>query len=367
MRPPLRASCLLIGLAILAAASLAAGADDMIVLSLRQWQGEYATSDIPGGVAATAFTSALYAVPADGSAPPRRLLDVDGRADAPEYSPDGQLIYFQAPADGHAQIFRCRADGTDVQNLTSAHQPPGDRFGRSISRDGKRLVFIFHDGQIGRVGIMNADGTDPFLIAPDIGYHYMAELSPDGQSVAFSHTAKGYVLALKRLDTGTLTTLTPDLPESYCPQFTPDGKTLVFFRRDGDVYSINVDGSNLRRLTNGNAYVEFRLSPTDQHGSSDPPALSPDGKRIAYVAVRNGIPQVHVMDLDGSGQRQLTFRATPCGRVAWSPDGQRLAFVSWTGKYPQLFVIPAAGGEPRQLTDLPGAVHWLAWQPTSTH
>jgi len=339
----------------------------MIVFSLRQWQGDYATSDAPGGVAVTPFTSALHLVPADGHAPPRKIIDIASRADAPGYAPDGQFIYFQAPVAGRAHIFRCREDGADLLNLTATHQPPGDRFGRSISRDGKRVVFIFHDGQIGRVGIMNTDGSDPVLIAPDIGYHYMAELSPDGLSVAFSHTAKGYVLALKRLDTGVLTTLTPDLPESYCPQFTPDGKTLVFFRRDGDVYSINADGSNLKRLTTGNHYVEFRLSPTDQHGSSDPPAISPDGKRIAYIAVRDGIPQVHVMNLDGTDQRQVTSRATPCGRVAWSPDGQRLAFVSWVGKYPQLFVVPAADGEPQQLTQLDGAVHSLCWKPATSH
>ncbi len=339
----------------------------MIVFSLRQWEGEYATSDVPGGVAATPFTSALYVVPADGSAPPRRLIDVGGRADAPAYTPDGQFIVFQAPADGQAQIFRCRADGSDLRNLTGAHQPPADRFGRSMSRDGRRLAFIVHEGQIGRVAIMNADGSDPFLIAPDIGYHYMAEISPDGQSVAFAHTARGYVICLKHLDTGELLTLTPDLPESFCPQFTPDGKTLVFFRRDGDVYSVGADASNLRRLTTGSQHVEFRLSPRDQHGSSDPPAISPDGARIAYIAVRDGVEQVHTMRLDGSQQTQLTFGPQPCGRVTWSPDGTRLAFVSWTGRYPQLFVMPADGGTPRQLTDLPGAVHWLAWRPNPSH
>jgi len=359
-----------IGLAVLAAmaagAAHAAETPDMIVFSLRQWQGEYATSDIPGGVAITPFTSALYVVPADGSAPPRRLIDVNGRADAPAYTPDGQSILFQAPADGHAQIFRCRADGTDLRSLTGAMQPPADRYGRSLSRDGKRLAFTVHDGETGRVAVMDADGSNPFLIAPDIGYHYMAEISPDGQSVAFAHTAKGYVLAIKHLDTGELRTLTPDLPESYCPQFTPDGKTLVFFRRDGDIYSISVDGTNLRRLTNGNNYVEFRLSASDAHGSSDPPALSPDGTRIAYLARRDGIPQVHTMRLDGSEQKQLTCGEKPCGRVAWSPEGTRLAFVSWTEKHPQLFVIPAAGGTPRQLTDLDGAVYMLAWQPRPT-
>ncbi len=336
---------------------------DMIVFSLRQWEGEYATSDRPGGVSVTPFTSAIYVVPADGSAPPRKVVDVGGRADAPGYSPDGQWVYFQAPVEGVGHIFRCRDDGSELTNLTADHQPPGDRYGRSPSADGSKVVFTYHDGEIGRVGVMDADGANPYLIAPDIGYHYMAEMSPDGRSVVFAHTAKGYVLALKRLDTGELLTLTPDLPESFCPQFTPDGRTIVFFRRDGDYYSVSPDGTNLRRLTEGCQHREFTLSAKDEHGSSDPPALSPDGRQIAYIARREGIPQVHVMDLDGGNQRQVTFRPTPCGRLAWSPDGTRLAFVSWVGETVQLFVVPAAGGEPQQITEVRGAVYWVDWKP----
>lgn len=334
----------------------------MIVFSLRSWQGDYTTSDKPGGVNISTFTSALYVVPTDGSAPPRRLVDVNGRADAPRCSPDGQWIYFQAPGTGGGHIFRCREDGTGVQDLTGPPWPPGDRYGVGLSRDGTKLVYVEHDGTIGRVGLMNADGTGAHLIAPDIGYHYMAELSPDNGSVVFSHTARGYVLALKNLVTGDLLTLTPDLPESFCAQFTPDGQTIVFFRRDGDYYRVQPDGTGLQRLTTGCRHEEFRLSPKDEHGSSDPPAISPDGRQIAYLAKVDGREQVHVMNLDGSGQRQVTHRATPCGRVRWSPDGTRLAFVSWQGDYSQLFVVPVAGGEPRQLTDLPGAVFWLDWR-----
>src|SRR5262249_46306143 len=147
------------------------------------------------------------------------------------------------------------------------------------------------------------------------------------------------------------------------PQFTPDGKTIIFVRRDGDVYRVDADGKNLRRLTEGNRYVEFRLSAKDSHGSSDGPQVCPGGRRIAYVAFSGGVPNVCVMNLDGGEQRQITFRKTPCGRVRWSPDGKQLAFVSFEGKYPQLFVVGASGGEPRQLTRLDGAVYFLNWKP----
>jgi Tol biopolymer transport system component len=80
-------------------------------------------------------------------------------------------------------------------------------------------------------------------------------------------------------------------------------------------------------------------------------------------ADKDGIPNVHVVNLDVTGRRQVTNRKTPCGRVRWSPDGKTLAFVSFEGKYPQLFVVPANGGEPRQLTKLDGAVYFTNWKP----
>jgi WD40-like Beta Propeller Repeat len=148
-------------------------------------------------------------------------------------------------------------------------------------------------------------------------------------------------------------------------EHTPDGRTIVFFRRDGDVYSVAANGANLRRLTKGNGYVEFRLSDKDRHGSSDGPAISPDGKRIAYVAVKDGVPNVCTMNLDGSDQKQVTFRKSRCGRVRWAPDGKQLAFVSFEGRWPQLFVVSAAGGEARQLTKVKGAVYFLDLKPSA--
>lgn len=127
---------------------------------------------------------------------------------------------------------------------------------------------------------------------------------------------------------------------------------------------MDADGKNLKRLTQGNKYVEFRLSPTDRHGSTDGPDVSPDGTRVAFVAVKDGVPNVFVVDLDGGNHRQVTARTTPCGRVGWSPNGKHLSFVSFEGgKYPQLFVVPAAGGEAKQLTRLDGGVNFAHWKP----
>ncbi len=336
-----------------------------LVFSLKAWEGEYASKDVPGGVATTPVVGAIWSVKGDGTGL-RKVVALGKNTDYPTVSPDGRWVYFQSNAGGRSQVYRCRPDGGGVVNLTQGDRLGAewkDAFGYALSADGKQMLFTAHNGSTGRVALARADGSAPHFLAPDLGYTYMAALSPGGDRVVFSRPARGYRLLLVKLPDGRPVELTPDHPDCYVPQFTPDGKTVVFVRRDGDVYRVGADGKNLRRLTEGNRYVEFRLSAQDRHGSTDGPQVSPDGKRVAYIAVKDGVPNVCVMAIDGGGQRQLTRRTTACGRVRWSPDGRRVAFVSFTGKYPQLFVVDLDGGPPRQLTRLPGAVYFVNWFP----
>ena len=90
----------------------------MVVFSAMKWEGQYWSKDVPGGVETTPSTSAIYLVPADGSAPPGKVIAVQDKGQGPSFSPDGQWIYFQAPIGGHGHIFRCREDGSGLDDLT---------------------------------------------------------------------------------------------------------------------------------------------------------------------------------------------------------------------------------------------------------
>src|SRR4051812_35836043 len=243
-------------LLLLCRAFPAPGAD--LVFSVRTWEGEYYSKDVPGGVETPPVRSALYTVRADGTGL-KRLVAV---GDNPAFSVDGKWLYFQASASGRHHVYRCKPDGSEVANLTNGDQldkalkeagfAAKSAYGHALSGDGSRLAFTVHDGASGRVVLADADGSSPRLLAPRLGYAYMAALSPRADQVVFSGPARGYRLMLVRLPDGEPAVLTPEHPDCFVPRFTPDGKTVVFFRRDGDVYRVDPDGKGLRRLTTGN-------------------------------------------------------------------------------------------------------------------
>lgn len=84
----------------------------------------------------------LFTIPAAGG-PDTRLSDVSYPNDGPEYSPDGEWIYFNseraAKIPGHAQCFRMRPDGTGIEQLTFDERV---NWFPHVSPDGRSVVFI---------------------------------------------------------------------------------------------------------------------------------------------------------------------------------------------------------------------------------
>jgi len=92
------------------------------------------------------------------------------------------------------------------------------------------------------------------------------------------------------------------------------------------------------------------------------PASSPDGKRLAFVAVG----RVWVMDLPNGTPRPLTESMLPAFQLtpAWSPDGSTIAFTTWDDRTRgALWTVPARGGAPRRLTTEPGEYLGPVWSP----
>ena len=103
------------------------------------------------------------------------------------------------------------------------------------------------------------------------------------------------------------------------------------------------------------------------------PQFSPDGKRIAFSVSENTLAEgksnsdVYVMDADGNNIRKLTANPTADNHPRWTPDGQSLLFLSTRKDGNQAWLLPLNGGEPTQLTHFAPGVSDVAWTSDGKH
>lgn len=181
------------------------------------------------------------------------------------------------------------------------------------------------------MAIANLDAVDP---SP----------SPDGGQIVFTGTRAGETvpdLYVVNRDGSGLHVVAPNAGVDYTPAWSPDGSRIAFTStRDGyaDVWTMKPDGTDLRKLTNGN--------PANAGGTS--PAWSPDGARIAYVSTSGASSDIWVMNADGSNKRQLTSTAEQDVDPVWSPDGNAITFRRTGGpsRRLMLFSVSPVDGSP---------------------
>jgi len=88
---------------------------------------------------------------------------------------------------------------------------------------------------------------------------------------------------------------------------------------------------------------------TTAPGAEWDPAISPDGKFVAYVSDESGYPDIRLVDALGGNPIRLTGDPASYRSPAWYPDGSALAFVSTRGGPESVWKIPPLGGSPTLL------------------
>jgi Tol biopolymer transport system component/uncharacterized protein YjdB len=218
------------------------------------------------------------------------------------------------------------------------------------------LTWVSDNPQVAPVG---EDGTVSGLA---YGHANVTATSPGGKTstadvyvvgeivVASTRGGKFQLYSTERSNLSQLTRLTQatDTTTSNDPAFSPDGSRIAFVsQRDGnpEIYVMNADGRGAARITN------------DPQGDGRP-AFSADGQSLVFHSSRTaGKQQIWSVNLDGTGLTQLTKDSINLSPTV-SPDGQTIAYVSLRDKNYDIWLMGRDGSNQRRFTTTPQQREW---------
>lgn len=221
----------------------------------------------------------------------------------PSFSPDGKLVAFCSTRAGNWDIYVMDADGRNPTQVTSS---PSQEIHPSFSPDGTKLVYCSMGSRSGQWEIWVAD-----LLTSEkkmIGFGLFPSWSPDKSvnRIAFQRArqrgSRWFSLWTLDLIDGEARRVTEVAVSSnaaiVCPTWSPDGKRLAFATvvepaktskgkpaGQTDIWTVNADGTNRHRLTDG-------------HGTNATPYWAPDG-RVYFISDRGGTECVWSVQAEG--------------------------------------------------------------------
>jgi Tol biopolymer transport system component/DNA-binding winged helix-turn-helix (wHTH) protein len=217
---------------------------------------------------------------------------------------------------------------------------PGRNDGDPVTTPDGKIVYVSTAGGSWDLWIMDRDGSNQKQLTFDPLMEFLITVSPDGRSIAFllSGQDSGENIWKMDADGSNRKQLTNG---GMFPNYSPDGRWIVYTspRDRWSLWKIPSDGGEPIRLTD-------RLS--------FQPAISPDGKLIAYVSVIQGeVRKIKVIPFDG-GEPLNVFEAPAMGSsfsIAWAPDGQAISYNAPRNGGGQILSQPLSGGLPQQLIE----------------
>lgn len=278
----------------------------------------------------------------------RELTRGAWRDSAPAWSPDGARIAFLSDRDGTTQIHVMFLATGELAQLTHVQQTPG---GLTWSHDGKRIAytaFIPDEDPILPVQLpkrpRGAEWARGATIVDRLTW------ARDGQGPV----EKGYthVFVVDAIAGGTPRQVTDGKFNHSGPEWAPDGQTIYvsgirkseaeYLNNDSEVYAISLGTGAITPLT-------------DRKGPDTNPAVSPDGKWIAYTgyddrSYTSHVSNLYVMDASGGGKRAwaASLNDSPSG-VTWATDSSGVYIQVRELGSTSIYFVPL-GGPPRKIT-----------------
>ena len=205
---------------------------------------------------------------------------------------------------------------------------------------------------IQNIGRLTGDTYPSTRLTPN--YVQIQNVSTAADTLAFTAYVDDnneiYVMNIADINGENKQRLTFNDTADYDPALSPDGKKVAYvsFIRwqnpNDEIFVIDINTKSNERLTANTA--------TDSS-----PTFSPDGSKIAFESNRAGVnSEIYIMDADGANQKQLTQTQTNNHGPAFSPDGARIAFAAYAvggpiGISSQICMIGSNGSNFTKLTD----------------
>ncbi len=296
--------------------------------------------------------SDIWVVPVEGGEP-RQMTSSPGTDTSPAWSPDGEWIAFVSTRGGDgAQIYLLPAAGGEARKLTSMD---GGASGPVWSRDGKKLLFmseVWPEGDALAERMMRLmEGESSAKIYDELGYRHW-DTWEDGMR---SHV---FLIDVVSGETRDLTPGAYDTPPVALGGFqdydlSPDGTELAFVRNT-DMPTMVGTGNEIWRVpvTGGEPTL---LTENDANDTS--PQFSPDGRWIAYLAMkRPGFEadrtRLVLFDRRSGEHRWVTEELDrSVDAFAWGADSSFLVFLSQDRIWHSLYRFEVATGAITRLTD----------------
>jgi Tol biopolymer transport system component len=259
----------------------------------------------------------------------------------PVWAPDASFIYFVGGAlPDKLDIWRIKPAGGLPERITSQ----SGQVAYPVFLDRRTLLYLTNDqdGTGPRLYSMDIERRIPHALDSGLERYTSLAANADGRRLLF--TIASPKRSLWRLQ------IPASLHETSAPVRIDLTTSAGFSPRLGPGYLLYVSASGTRqsiwKLSNG---VETELWNADGAQILGGPAISSDGRSIAFSVRQQGKTQLHVMRDDGTNARIVCDSLKLQGSPAWEPDNKSLTSAAEVQGTPQLFRIPLDGQPPSPL------------------
>jgi serine/threonine protein kinase len=306
----------------------------------------------------------VIVIPAGGG-PERLIATLPGfRPGARKYltwAPDaGSLVASNRLKDAFAlRLYRLPVSAGTEQPVTDGPDAAQD-VSPAFSPDGRWLAFLrWENGATYELWIVpQPRGKPKLLVTSPVPITTFAWKS-DSRTIVYGGGA---------ISTGELRQVTTDGRRTLAPFALEGASDQITIARNGGrlAYVLQNLDANIWRVPLNRTHQDSPSPPEKLFASvreEMDPAISPDGKSVAFVSNRSGHWNLWIGNADGSGLRELAAQSFLPFHPAWSPDSREIAFEAQAFGKGEIWLINASGGQPWRLVGMPGGAEVPSWSP----